>query len=130
MSATAPAIPVPIRRRPPEDVAARAHAVLDAALSVADLWQASPAAALAAVDLHLAHEGFRSLHGGGGADAGALADRASDACMAMAFLLLAIAEAAGRELAGAIRDVAAATQDQAGPQMSPAGRADATAPQP
>jgi len=128
---------IPVRRRSPEEVAATAHRVLDAALAVAGWWASSEAARQASRDLDEAVGNFTAVESGAvhweayypelrtEADPhGEALDRlAGEACMAMAMLLVAIGATAGKGLASAIRNTAR-QYDENGPQISPAGRAE------
>lgn len=143
------AVPVPIRRRSPQDIAARCHRVLDAALAVHDLWGHHADARAAADGLDTALEEYRAVESGdvhwesmypdlrGEADphGEALAKLAGEAVHAAGFLFLAITATCGLVTANAIRHAAitggTTPGNQAGPQISPAGqRADAPRSQP
>lgn len=134
---------IPARRRSPQDTAGRAHRVLDAALGVAGEWGHCHAAAKAATALNLALEEYGLLERGdvhwesayphlrdvADPDGEALEKAAEEAALAAAILLMTIAATCGRELADDIKDTAAITpEDKTGPQISPAGRADAPHP--
>jgi hypothetical protein len=114
------AVPVIIRRRPPEVIAARAHVILHAALAVCELWESSAPAATAARDLDAALDEHRCLKARHTSweqvypelsDAedphGEALDKSAEECaLAAALLLMTIAATSGKEVADAIKDAA------------------------
>jgi hypothetical protein len=114
------ALPVLIRRRSPEDIAARAHAVLHAALAVSELWDFKGAAIAACMNLDAALDEHQALASGvihwearypelsavEDPDGEALEKSASECALAMALLLVVIAAICGTEVADGIKAAA------------------------
>lgn len=92
---------IEIRRRDPDLITARAHAVLDAVARVHGQWKGRDAVGEAALDLDAALDGYAA------APEENLDQAAENAALAMALLLIAVSVYLGKDTAdGMIRDAA------------------------
>lgn len=118
------ALALPVRRRPPQDIAGRAHRVLHAALAERARWTREPKArqeiAQACEALDKALDEFGALDSGTvtweafyaelaseeDPHAAALDKAAEEAALAMTMLLMTLAATSGTELADAVKAAA------------------------